>query len=66
MEVLLIVIVVATTIWVALDAGQRDWSANQFWKSTETWVFGCLLVWVVAFPVYLVKRQTAPLKTKTV
>jgi hypothetical protein len=57
---LLVVLVVAgTTIWVGVDASKRDWSGG---SGTATWVVGCILLWIVVFPVYLAKRGKAPLK----
>jgi hypothetical protein len=55
-------IVVATTIWVGVDASHRDWSDGSFADKTWKWVVGSLLLWIVVFPVYLVKRGSAPRK----
>jgi hypothetical protein len=59
----MLVVVIGTAIWVGLDASQRDWSNNKFAKSPAVWVLGCLLLWIVAFPVYLAQRSSVPLKT---
>jgi hypothetical protein len=52
-------IVVGTAIWVGFDASQREWTDG---FSTAAWVAGVLLLWIVIFPYYLVRRSKAPLK----
>jgi cytochrome b561 len=61
-EVILL-IVLGTTIWIGVDAHQRDFSDSQFASKTWHWVVGSLLLWIVVFPVYLAKRSSAPLKS---
>jgi len=51
--------VVGTTIWVGIDASRREWGDG---LGPASWVVFCLLLWIVAFPIYLVKRNNAPLK----
>ena len=58
-----LLLVLPTTIWVGVDASRRDWSRDKFATSTWQWVLGMLLLWIVALPVYLAKRGTAPLKS---
>jgi hypothetical protein len=48
--------VLGTTVWVVADANQRDWRGNRFADATWKWVLGCLLLWIVVFPIYLVQR----------
>ena len=56
-------LIVATTAWVAYDASQRDWSGHGFANRTWKWVVGCLLLWVVAFPVFTsLQRGRVPSK----
>jgi hypothetical protein len=62
MELLVLFIVLATTVWVGVDASGRDWSADRFANSTTKWVIGMLLLWIVVFPVYVARRGRAPLK----
>jgi hypothetical protein len=57
--VLIVLIVIGTTIWVGVDASKRDWGEG---SGTGTWVVGCILLWIVVFPVYLAKRGKAPFK----
>lgn len=52
--------VIGTSIWVFFDAksigvkkGQVKGIADM---SPVGWLFGCLLLWIVAFPIYLSKR----------
>lgn len=56
-------VVVGTTIWVGIDASKRDWQGK---SGTATWVAGCILLWIVVFPIYLAKRNKAPLKAEPV
>lgn len=62
MSGVLILVVVATSIGVAVDAGNRDWSSSRFAKSPLGWLIGCLLLWVVFFPAYLAQRGRMPVK----
>jgi hypothetical protein len=57
--VIVLLIVVATTVWVGVDASRRDWQGG---TSTVGWVAGCIVLWIVFFPIYLAKRGSAPLK----
>ena len=63
MELLLLLVVVGTTIWVAVDSSGRDWSDDRFANSPTKWVIGTLLLWIIVFPVYVARRGRAPLKT---
>jgi hypothetical protein len=49
-----VLVVVGTTIWVGVDAPKRAWPEKS--TSTFAWVLGCLLLWIVVFPVYLYQR----------
>lgn len=62
MTELLLLIVVGTSIWVALDAGQRDWSQSPVAKGALGWFLLTLLLWIIFFPVYLSYRGQAPRK----
>ena len=60
MEVVMVLIVLGTSIWVLFDAmrigikkGQIEGFAD---LSAVGWFFACLLLWIVVFPLYLVKR----------
>jgi hypothetical protein len=63
MQVLLVLLaIVGSTAWLAMDASKRDWSENGFAKNVPTWVAGSLLLWIVIFPLYVfVHRKNAPL-----
>ena len=58
---LIFIIVLGTSIWVFIDARslklpKKD--AKGFWAMGPIgWLFACFLIWIVAFPVYLVKRS---------
>lgn len=60
---LLLLVVIGTTIWVGFDASKRDFGPNG--TSTGAWVGGCLLLWIIIFPMYLVQRGKAPIKDAT-
>ncbi len=62
MEAVLLLVIVGTTIWVGVDASHRDWSGHGFANATWKWVVGSLLLWIVAFPVYLAQRGRVPVK----
>jgi Protein of unknown function (DUF2510) len=57
MTAVILVIVVGTAIWVGFDAGGRDWTDDRFANRPWKWVLGCLLLWIVIFPMYLVRRN---------
>ena len=65
MSNLVLLTIIATTVWLGVDASQRDWSQSSFAKSTGMWIFGSLALWIVVFPVYLVARGRVPLKQRT-
>jgi hypothetical protein len=60
MDSIVLIIVLATSIWVLVDAktigvkkGQISGVANM---GPGGWFFVCLLLWIVGFPFYLAKR----------
>jgi uncharacterized membrane protein YdcZ (DUF606 family) len=55
-------VTLATVVWLALDARQRDWTGNRFGNRTWQWVVGALFLWIVVFPMYLVQRRRVPIK----
>jgi hypothetical protein len=60
--VLVTLVVVATTIWVGIDADNLGvyrgcLGGGLFDTSISGWVICCLLFWIVAFPSYLVTRR---------
>jgi hypothetical protein len=59
---LFVLLVVCTIVWVGFDAPRHDFGPNG--TGTATWVVGCILLWIVVFPVYLYKRSKAPLKSQ--
>lgn len=55
----LFLVIVGTTIWVGYDHAAADRvMGRSFGDSTTFWVVACLLLWIVAFPWYLVHRQS--------
>jgi Short C-terminal domain len=55
---IMLLVVIASSMWVGVDAGKRDWPKGKPWQ----WVVGSLLLWIVVFPVYLWRRNRVPLK----
>jgi hypothetical protein len=62
MTAFMLLVILATTIWLGIDAGRRDWTGSSFARSAGVWVFGSLAMWIVIFPLYLVMRARVPLK----
>ena len=62
MESLVFLIIVGTSLWVAYDAEKKGAKSGRlgggfFDMGPIGWLFACLLLWIVAFPAYLVKRE---------
>ena len=59
MEYLLFVVVIGSSIWVVADANSIGVRKGKgfFDMGPWGWFFACLLLWIVAFPVYLAKRS---------
>ena len=55
------IIVIATSIWVAVDAitiGVKKGQIKGFFDMGPVgWFFSCLLIWIIAFPCYLSERS---------
>ena len=55
-------VVLGTSVWVLVDARRRGITKGKikgfFNMGPAGWFFSCLLMWIVAFPAYLVKRRT--------
>jgi hypothetical protein len=62
MTALVLLVILATTLWLRIDASRRDWTGSSFARSVGVWVFGSLAMWIVIFPLYLVMRARVPLK----
>lgn len=61
MDLLPITVVFGTSLWVLIDArniGIKKGSTTGFFNMGPTgWFVACLLCWIAAFPMYLVKRR---------
>ena len=55
-------LLLAATVWVAADAGKRDWSNDKFARRQTIWIVGMVLLAVIVFPIYLFRRGRAPRK----
>lgn len=59
--VLIVLVVVGTSIWVLIDSAhlgaRRDLRGGAAGTSPAAWFLGCLLVWIIVFPMYLVNRD---------
>ncbi len=51
LSILILFVVIGTTIWVYFDA-------KSLGESPGGWLVGCILLWIVVFPIYLAKRKT--------
>lgn len=50
---LLVLVIIGTIVWMGVDA----YHAGRSWGSIAGWVLGAVLLWIVAFPCYLVSRR---------
>jgi hypothetical protein len=61
MEIIVLILVVATSIWVLVDAKTIGVKKGQVKGMADLgawgWFFVCLLLWIVGFPFYLAKRE---------
>lgn len=61
----LLLVALAVDVWVVLDARTREASGDPVvaevgpvtLSTPQQWLLACLLVWVVAVPLYLVARR---------
>jgi hypothetical protein len=57
---LIVLVIVATSVWVLIDAhaigAVRDKSLGMAGTSPAAWFVGSLLVWIIVFPMYLLHR----------
>lgn len=57
---LIVLIVAGTSIWVLVDStnlgAERDKAIGMAGTSPAAWFFGCLLFWIIVFPLYLYQR----------
>ena len=53
------ILVLGTTIWVGFDQGhiKRTYGEEHIGDSWLPWVLGCVLLWILFFPLYLVTRS---------
>jgi hypothetical protein len=61
MGLVLVIVVAGSSIWVAIDAShlhvaKGDLGGGLFDMGVVGWFFGVLLLWIIGFPAYLVKR----------
>lgn len=55
-------VVLGSSVWVLIDAHRlglragRDGKRRLLSNDPATWFFGCILLWIVVFPLYLVAR----------
>jgi hypothetical protein len=55
-------LILATWVWVALDANKRDWSqTKQGPETTVGWIISVVFLWIIFFPLYVIRRREAPL-----
>jgi len=60
MDTYILSLVAVTSIWVFVDAKKIGVKKGQVQGLADLgpagWLFACLLLWIVAFPLYLIKR----------
>jgi hypothetical protein len=60
MDLLILAIIVATSLWVALDARKNGIPTHGEGYGLNSgalaWFLGCLLLWIVVFPYYWFRR----------
>ncbi len=60
-QITLALIVIVSSVWVLIDAFQIGVRRNQLKGLARSgplgWALGCLLLWIIVFPLYLVKRN---------
>ena len=60
LNAVILLIVIGTSIWVGFDAStNKITSAGEEYNwatGALTWVTGCILLWIIVFPWYLVRR----------
>lgn len=58
---MILLIVLGTSIWVGVDASTIGVKKGQLKGMADMgptgWFFACLLLWIVAFPFYVAKRE---------
>jgi hypothetical protein len=62
MTALIVLVVVISSTWVGFDASGRDFTTTGKWtmaRGPVGWAVGCLLLWIIFFPAYLVQRSRA-------
>jgi len=64
MWVAILLVQVATVVWIGIDASRRDFSNDGFANKTWKWVVGALVFWILVAPLYLIRRNRAPLKAQ--
>jgi hypothetical protein len=63
---LVLIVVIATSIWVFTDAKGRIDSGEHLEpiESAAGWAWGCILLWIVFFPWYLMRKSNSTVTTK--
>jgi hypothetical protein len=60
-DLLVVLVIAGTSIWVLVDSinigAKRDRNLGTAGTSPAAWFFGCLILWIVIFPVYLYQRD---------
>ena len=58
---IIVVVVLGSSTWAAIDAKRNRiptfGDKYEFNTGALAWFLGCLILWIIVFPVYLFKRQ---------
>jgi len=61
MGTFILLVIIGTSIWVFFDAktiGVKKGQVKGFADMGPVgWLFACLLIWIISFPMYLAKRE---------
>jgi len=47
----------ACAAWIWLDAKKRDWTGDGFANKPWKWALGTAILWIIAFPLYVLRRR---------
>jgi hypothetical protein len=62
-----VLLLIITSVWVAVDAStiKRETGRQVAGSSAVGWMLGCIFLWIVVFPYYLIKRGNHGLGART-
>ena len=58
LTVIIVAIVIGTSLWAALDASKLQTGLYKGHNSPAATFLACLLLWIIIFPIYLIRRNS--------